>query len=125
VNINIKIIAHSEQTYNTVGNWFYDQDGTLEIRVSKMNDWRYESLVVVHELVEVLLCKHSGVTQQEVDRFDKRFEARRKPGNFDEPGDDEKAPYRVQHCVATGVERIVAALLGVSWSEYEAKINSL
>ena len=53
------------------------------------------------------------------------FEKARKKGNEDEPGDDPRAPYVVQHCIATGVERILAALLGVSWKRYEEAINRL
>jgi len=125
VNIVIKTIPHKEHRYETCGDWFYHADGTLEIRVSKMSDWRYEFLVALHELVECFLCEHDGVTQATVDKFDKAFEKRRKPLNFDEPGDSPLAPYRKQHCLATGIERIAAACLGVCWSKYEKEIESL
>jgi hypothetical protein len=90
-----------------------------------MGSWKYEALVAVHELVEVLQCSYLRISTASVDRFDIEFEKKRKPGNTDEPGDDARAPYRVQHGIATGVERILAALLGVNWNKYEAKINSL
>ena len=92
-----------------------------------MDNWRYELLVALHELVEVLLCKHSKISQKAVDKFDMMFENEREQGlhGTEEPGDDPDAPYKVQHCLATGVERIVAALLGVCWRKYEFKINSL
>jgi len=125
MNVSILIIPHDKHRYETVGDWWWDADGNLQIRVSKMNNWRYEMLVAVHELVEVLLCKHSKVSEQSVTKFDIKFEAARKEGNTDEPGDDSKAPYRSQHGIATGVERILAALLGVDWTKYGAKINSL
>jgi hypothetical protein len=51
------------------------------------------------------------------------FEARRT--NDDEPGDDIKAPYRKQHCIATGVERMLVASLDMSWKEYEDAIRTL
>ena len=45
-------------------------------------------------------------------------------GNLDEPGDCPDAPYKRQHCVATGVERIMAAMLGVDWKAYEDDCNA-
>jgi hypothetical protein len=124
LKIEINTIPHSKQRYETVGDWFF-KNGKLIINVSRMSDWRYEFLVAVHELVEVMCCMVSKVPQQDVDAFDIAFEMKRKPGNTDEPGDDPKAPYRVQHCIATGVERILASVLGVAWSQYDAEVNSL
>lgn len=124
MNVDIKVIPHSRQRYPTVGDWWFERKN-LSIRVSEMGNWRYEMLVVVHELVEVLICKHEGITQKQVDRFDIAFENARKPGNEDEPGDDARAPYRIQHGIASGVERICAALMGVDWNKYDTKVNSL
>lgn len=118
-------VPHKFQAYETVGNWQFTKGGTAVIFVSKMSDWRYELLVALHELAEVYACKHSGVTQLAVDKFDLAFEARRKAGNFDEPGDAAKAPYRDEHCLATGIERVMAVSLGVCWADYEREINSL
>lgn len=125
LNICIKTIPHDQQRYETVGDWYYGADGSWQFRVSQMSNWRYEVLVAIHELVECALCRHAGIAQVEVDEFDKAFEARRQEGNTDEPGDALDAPYRLQHGIATGVERIVAMLMGVSWSAYDAEINSL
>lgn len=124
MNIIIESIPHQDQRYSTCGDWYYD-NGTLHIKVSKMSDWRYEALVAVHELVEVLLCEHAGVNQATVDAFDMQFELNREPGNEDEPGDDNDAPYRSQHCVATGIERILAAEMGVNWKPYEDELCEL
>ncbi len=125
MRITIETIAHEQQRYQTCGDWYYDEEGNLTIRVSQLSDWRREALIAVHELVEVLLCKHDGVTQESVDIFDKQFEATRAPDNFDEPGDDPSAPYVKQHCVATGIERLLAAQLGVNWKEYEKELDRL
>ena len=125
MNVKIEIIPHSEQRYPTVGDWFFDGEGNLTIKISALNDWRKEMLIALHELVEVLKCKHDGVTQEQVDRFDIVFEKARQDGNDDEPGDDPKAPYVKQHCLATGIERVMAAELGVSWKEYEEILNEL
>jgi len=136
MKIVIETINHDEQRYPTVGDWYWQKEpevtasGTranevLHIKVSALSDWRREALIAVHELVEVLLCKHEGITQESVDVFDKQFEATRPEENFDEPGDDPQAPYVKQHCTATGIERLLAAQLGVNWKEYEAELERL
>ena len=126
--IEISVIPHKKQRYETVGDWFYDKDETLHIRVSDMGDWKKEMLVAVHELVEVILCKANGVTQGVVDDFDNLYEEEREKGNplfQGEPGDDDKAPYGVEHCFATAVERMLCAALDVSWGDYDKKVNEL
>lgn len=129
MNVSIKVIPHKEHRYPTVGDWWFDASkSTIEIRVSDMNNWRYEMLVAVHELIEVLICKHKGITTKQVDKFDMQFEKERAQGkhpDYAEPGDQPKAPYRDQHCIATGVERILAACLGVCWEHYAQAIESL
>jgi hypothetical protein len=125
MRIVIETIPHETHRYPTVGDWFYDEDGTLRIKVSQLSDWRREMLVAIHELVEVLSCKHDGVTQAEVDKFDMEYEKARHPDNVDEPGDDVAAPYKFQHCLATGIERILAQDWGVTWSEYEKELEAL
>lgn len=125
MKINIEVIPHEQHRYTTVGDWWFTPTGDLEIRVSQLTDWRKEVLVAVHELVEVVLCKHQGVSQEAVDHFDQEFEAKRLDGNEDEPGDDKEAPYRSQHCFAMGVERLLATGLGVGWKEYEEELCAL
>lgn len=125
MKITIETIPHETQRYATVGDWYYDKDETLCIKVSALSDWRREVLVAIHELVEVVLCKHNGVSTELVDEFDIQFEKARIEGDESEPGDDPKAPYRKEHCVATGVERILAAELGVDWKPYEQELCSL
>lgn len=125
MKIIIETIPHQNHRYTTVGDWFYDNEGTLQIKVSSLSDWRREMLIAVHELVEVLTCKHDGVSQEVVDKFDKNFEANRHPDNEDEPGDEPEAPYVKQHCLATGIERILAQQWDVNWKEYERELCDL
>lgn len=127
MNVHIEVIPHSDQRYPTVGDWFFE-GGELMIRVSDLGNWRYQMLVAVHELSEALMCKEHGVSQAAVDRFDKKFEKERVTGlrgPFDEPGDDSSAPYRKEHGIATGIERILAAELNVDWNKYADAIESL
>lgn len=125
LKVIIETIPHDKQRYPTVGDWKWDEDGTLHILISELSDWRRVALIAVHELVEVLLCKHAGITQEQVDKFDMDFETNREAGNEDEPGDDPDAPYVAEHCFATGVERLLCAGLGVDWKEYEEELSAL
>ena len=125
LKILIETIPHEEQRYATVGDWFIDPDGTIHIRVSDLGDYRKEVAIAIHELIEMMLCRDRGITQDEVDVFDKQFEASRVEGNDDEPGDDPEAPYVNEHCFATGIERLLIAEFGLSWKEYDDKVNSL
>lgn len=93
-----------------------------------MADWRYVRLVAIHEIVESTLCRGAGVSEADIDQFDMQFEADRKLGRHsddDEPGDDPKAPYRRQHLMATAIEKMLAAAMGVDWHAYEEAINAL
>ena len=125
MNVNIQIIPHEQQRYNTVGDYWLDANGDLQIRVSKLSDPKREQLIAVHEHVEFLMCQEAGITTKQVDDFDKDFEAHRHPDNEDEPGDEPTAPYVTQHCIATGIERILAAQLGVLWKPYEEELGEL
>jgi hypothetical protein len=117
VKITIEFIPHLEQRYNTCGDWRFDADGNMKICVSNMNTKNGPLLVAVHELVEALLCYHAGISTQEVDAFDINYKELE-----GEMGDDPAAPYHKQHCIATGIERILAPLMGVGWKEYEDEL---
>src|SRR6267142_2634094 len=121
MKISILTQPHSLQRYNTIGDWYTDKtNGLVYIRVSELGSWRYELLVAVHELVEAFLCMHDEVAEEAVDKFDKMHVQ-----TDSEPGDEPNAPYQKQHCLATGVERILAACLGVKWAYYEDAIEKL
>lgn len=144
---NAVVISHDRQRYPTTGDWTFTPDGLL-VSVSHMHNDDYEFLVAIHETIEAWLCKKHGIKDEDVCAFDEAYEERRayaaemgylgaNPGylsgtlvrdfscrcnvtEISEPGDDIHAPYYKQHQIATGVERILAAELGVSWNEYEA-----
>ena len=127
MNVSIKVIPHSEQRYETCGDWQWKGD-TLEITVSALGNWKYEMAVALHELIEVLLCKHSGITQKSADAFDIAYEKDRLRGKYtadQEPGDDPDAPYSLQHSFATGIERMFIFAVGASWGSYNSAITSL
>jgi hypothetical protein len=124
LHIVIETIDHSKQRYPTVGDWQIDKAGNLHITVSKMSDQRYEFLIGMHEAIEAYLAIHAGVSPEAVDKFDRAYEAKRKPGDDSEPGDDPRAPYHREHVFATKVERLLAHELGVDWSAYGREVSS-
>ena len=123
-HILIKSIPHKKQSYDTCGNYRMTPK-SFQITVSKMDNDDYEFLVGLHEMVEQYLCYKEHIFDDVITKFDKAFEAKRKKGNTDEPGNDKKSPYYEQHQFATKVERLMAKMLGVKWTDYEKTINSL
>lgn len=120
--IIVRFISPENQRYPTCGDWLYDAEShTLEIRVSKMDDWRSELAVAIHEAVEAVFCTAVDITEAEVTEFDMQFNRGDHPDDM-EPGDDIKAPYRVQHIAATFVEQEVCDRLALPWTEHEKNV---
>jgi len=121
MNIHILTIPETEQRKEVNGaDWFFDSKGDLQVRVSPLSDWRREVLLGIHEAVEAIMCKHNGVTQQQVDAFDMEYD---KTHSFDlNAGDDPAAPYVREHCFATAIERILCAELDVNWLSYDTEL---
>ncbi|SRR6266702_5763025 len=115
----IHTIPHKKQRYDTVGDYRTNGGGVVNIRISGMGDWRYEFLVALHEFVEWGLTKHQGVSEDTIDAFDMNYKG------SGEPGDDFKAPYHDAHMIATVVERLMAGMLGVDWTQYNEVVDSL
>ena len=125
MRIHVETIPHDMQRYPTVGD-YWDENGTEQVRVSEMKDWRYEILVAVHELIEMAITKHRGIAEAAITAFDVAFEHARESGLVQgEPGDQPDAPYRREHVFATNIERLFAAELDVDWPQYDEYVNSL
>lgn len=118
-SITVNFIEHRRQRYDTCGD--YQRAGNLcwWVTISKLKDWRYEALVLIHELVEVFLCKHHKISWQTIDKWDLAHP------DSDDPGAIRDCPYRKEHMAATRIERLLALLLGVSWKEYEQALGKL
>jgi hypothetical protein len=127
--IDVKVVPHKEQRYETVGDWVFNADNSrLTIRVSDMGNWKYNMLVALHEQIEALLCLDRKINEKEITKFDIIYEAKRAQGYIDfqgEPGDHKDAPYRKEHFCATTIERQLAAELGVDWEEYDEAVMAL
>lgn len=128
MKIVMESIDHLSHRIPTCGDWYYDDEGTLHIRASKLSNEKYEVILLVHELIEALACRYDGVPVEEVDAFDLEFEhkiANRQTDGGDEPGDEPDAPYSDQHCLATAFERILAERWGIKWKTYNAELYEL
>ena len=122
MNIQAKTINSNLHRYKTCGDWWFNNDD-LEVRVSDMNNWKYQLLIQVHEIIEAALCKDKGIKEEDVTAFDIEFEENRPDGNMDEPGNDPQAPYYTQHQYATIIEKDLARALGVDWETYDKFVN--
>jgi hypothetical protein len=125
MKIIIETIDHKDQKYDTIGDYWTDPDGTWQIRVSKMGNWKYEMAVALHELWEKSLCYDRHIGEEFITQFDIEFEKNRKEGNTDEPGDDDSSPYFLEHCAATGIERLFISSVNEKWKKYEETINNI
>lgn len=154
MKIKIETIPHKDQRYPTCGDWYCSianerqitegntittlvrsagdlsdvWERTLHIRVSEEVGEDYAFLIALHELIEWKLCSMAGISERDVDMFDKGYEAARKainPEDTSEPEDAPTAPYSAQHGFATAMEEKMASEMKVLWSEYAAAINKL
>jgi hypothetical protein len=129
MEIHIKTISKERmRIIGGVGDYWYDEDGILQIRVVDLGDEFMEKSIAVHELIEEALTKKRGLTEPEIQAFDEYHDMSVKMGMAlpeNEPGHEPDCPYRNEHCFAESVEMGMFAMSGLSWKEYEHKINSL
>ena len=126
LNIIVKTVPDTSQRYDTVGDYYIDENGKRVFSISSMEDWRYEFLILIHELVESTLCKERDISGDVIDAFDFAFENARKPEDKkSEPGNDPSAPYFKEHQFASKIERMIADELGVDWHIYETACERL
>jgi len=122
--IVMRAIPSKSQRYPTCGD-YWKSCGTEQFRVSKMGNPDYEFLVLLHELVEWYLTEKRGISEHAISKFDVAYEKARAKGKHPddaEPGDDSHAPYKLEHGAATGIERVMASMLGVDWAEYDKAV---
>jgi len=122
----LKTAPLTEIRNNQAGDW---KIGKQVIAISaQMSNTDSELAVAIHELIEAWICKRDGITDEQVTEFDELFEKERKDGKhdqFDEAGDDPRAPYWSAHQSATDVEMLVCSALDLPWGEHENNVNSL
>ena len=151
MKLNIEVIPHGEQRYETCGDWWVDNEGIVQVRVSRLSERKYEYLILIHELTEMFLelakrrtkpMPHSRLTPKpphedrqlaelifladETDRFDKRYEDARPPDdNESEPGCEPDCPVYQGHMAASAIENIAAMVLEVNYNKYADEVAAL
>jgi hypothetical protein len=130
MRITVKIQPKEKMRYNTVGDYFMERNGhgeisALHFEIADTGNDFYNRMILIHEMIEELICESRGISEGSIDSFDMKFEAERKEGNTLEPGDEQNAPYRNCHCFSTGVERSLCAMLEIPWKEYENCVANL
>lgn len=119
--IEINFISHNKQRYPTVGDWQI-KGSKLKINVSNTSDFRMNSLIAIHELIESLSCYFNNISSESVDNYDVNNLDTAGSANFD---DNTDSPYFVQHNDALALEWIMSRFLGVDWKKYSEIINNL
>jgi hypothetical protein len=115
--IVIKVIDPNNQRFGECGDWFYDADSDeLTVFVNKMEDWRSEMAVAIHEAVEAVAFLAAGGDQTDIDYFDKNFYKTHDDG---QAGDDKDAPYCEQHKSASFIEQEVCNQLKLDFRQHE------
>ncbi len=127
--ITFKVIAHRDQRYPTAGDYRF-KGSELGFTVSRMRDIDSVFRVFVHELVEWYFCHRRGLRESEITRFDLMYEKERESGLhgvYDEPGWDERAPYRQEHIFAESIERLLTHRMGKGhgWKKHCKSVASL
>lgn len=118
----------AEMRYPTVGDYYHKEDGTLKFEIADTGKPLYNLMVLIHELVEYALITEKGLPIDVVDQFDLMFEKEREENYHDldeEPGFDNRSPYRQEHTLATAVEMMICAHAGISWKDYNEAIITL
>lgn len=125
MKIIIKTIPLEEQKYPTLGDYWRDEDGTLQIRITETGNDFYATLVAIHELVEKTLTEHKGIRDEDITKHDLWVETEIKKGNYPadaEPGEHPKSPYYEQHMLAERIEKMICKHLGINFTEYNEEI---
>ena len=130
VKLNIQVIPHSAQRFDTTAEWWIDETGTVQIRVSDLGNLDYIKLHIIHEIFECFACTYNKNADIDVvEAFDKKFEERREKGlttnGYDEAGFDADCPYHDEHMAATGVEMLLATFLRVKWNAYDKRCSEV
>jgi len=115
--ISLQVLKPEVMRYETVGDWYEHKVVGPIISVADLGNDDQNFLILAHELIEWYLCSKAGVTEKEVDVYDKAHL------EDDDPGLNQDAPYHKQHMTAFGIEVMLAGLLEINWNEYCVKVE--
>ena len=125
-DVLMQTIPHQMQRYPTCGDYYTKKvlaDLSKDyIFVSSVGNEDYETLIMLHEFIEMVLTRKRKISEKSISQFDMDYECSGKKG---EPGDHKDAPYRKEHKFATKIEKMMAKELGINWKKYEKTLEKL
>lgn len=124
IRFKLDTVDISDNRYPSVDDWFDPVIWTEELRfktqTADLGNWKYNALILIHALIEQILCYANGITDEQVTEFD-TGEGKR----LNNPGDSDQAPYHKEHMVANDIESILSVALKVNWDDYEKKQSKI
>lgn len=117
------------RSHPDIGDWIVNKDNSPAVicAADTGNDIS-NAAILLHEIIESLLCWLMKVKEEKVTAFDKMFFKEQEEGKHredDEPGYDPRCPYRIQHLVAERFERAFIEQAGMMWSQHEENCNKV
>lgn len=94
---------------------YYTEGGVIQFRVASMSNQNYEFLLTLHAIIEKMLGKNEGVTEQQIDAWYLAHE-----GQPTVASEIEGCPFMEAARTADAITRVVAIKLGVDWEKFKA-----
>ena len=110
--IVIEVIPYKKMYMEYFGDFYWEKDGTLQIRVAQYPNEIQDVGTIVHEFLEAWKLKVKGVSVKDVEMFDKEHE------DHDDPGCLKDAPYHKEHMESLYIEKIICKQMGFDWNTY-------
>jgi hypothetical protein len=120
----VKTIPIADQRYSTAGDYFIEENGSVQFRITEQKHPDYEFLIALHEIIEEYLTRRAGIREQDILAYDLHWEKRHAKGltTAAEPGHEPGCIYRDQHVFAEIIEGLVALELGIDFDKYDKEI---
>lgn len=99
--VNIEFIPHKNQRYETSGDYWIDDDDTIQFRISIFENPFYALYILIHEIAEFWRVMRKGISVKDIDKFDMDHP------ELDDPGMSMEAPYHDEHMRSITIERIM------------------
>lgn len=115
ISINMQIIPKSQmrpEYADSWGDYWVDEDGTLQIRAVLMPDVMFSHYILTHEHLEAIRCYRDGISLGSIEKWDSDH------SDHPDPGCLPDAPYHSQHQDSMLVEKVCCHQDGYAWEEY-------
>lgn len=114
--IEIRIVPTAEmrpQYRDGYGDYWVDEEGTLQIRSREYENPDHAFGCIIHELIEAWRCYKKGIALESIEKWDEEH------ADHDDPGRLPGAPYQVEHLQSMAIERLMCRQDGYKWKEYD------